>query len=204
MYKTAKFENLNPYVQRVREHPLMSVEASGVFEHYKNKKCVVDLGCGNGHFLSQYLEKYPDFVGLGVERRYKRIFKTQKKLEALGARGLRSEIEDFVAMSPENFWDEVWIQFPDPWPKKRHECHRMIRLSLYFHLNRILKPGGRFCFLSDHADYWNHLMEVQTSKGLFPMMQSLQGDLFHSEPPSLFKKLFLQKELPLYSLIFKK
>src|SRR5688572_13630415 len=81
-------ESLNLYIEKIRNHPLVERDFSSVFEEFKNSESVLDLGCGNGHFLQEYLFKYPQKLGLGIERRFKRVFKTAEKLKALPNKNL--------------------------------------------------------------------------------------------------------------------
>ena len=47
----------------------------------------------------------------------------------------------------------VFVLFPDPWPKRRHQKRRLIQPDFVELLARVLKPGGEFRFASDIDDY---------------------------------------------------
>jgi tRNA (guanine-N7-)-methyltransferase len=47
----------------------------------------------------------------------------------------------------------VFILYPDPWPKKRHNKRRFVNLETLDLLARALKPGGELRFASDIPDY---------------------------------------------------
>lgn len=193
-------EALNPYVRLVKAHPLIEREWSELLPFFAGKKTLVDLGCGNGHFLASYLERNPDFHGLGVERRFKRSFKTAEKLESLPARVLQNDVNDFLEQSPSSFWNEIWMQFPDPWPKERHERNRMLNSQFLQDIKRVLKPGGRFCFRSDCRLYWEFIQTENIRLPMFPVVKSLKGDLFSEEPQTLFQRKFFKLSIPIYSL----
>lgn len=192
-------ESLNPYIARIRNHPGVKTELDDVFDSLRGHSCLVDLGCGNGHFLQSYLQMNPQMRGVGVEKRFKRTFKTASKVVDLPASVLNLDVFEFLSASPSNFFDEVWLQFPDPWPKARHEKNRMVRPLLVQEVHRVLKPQGRFCFRSDHRAYWEFLQIENQRAHLFPIMSARQGDLFETLPTTLFQRKFSSRGVPIYS-----
>lgn len=195
---------LNPYVNLSREREEILFDMNAVWPLYADQENCVDLGCGNGHFLRDYLERRVNFQGLGVERRYKRLVKTADKLEVSRARVLRADIPEFLEASPDHFWNEVWLQFPDPWPKLRHEKNRMVTPAFFENIFRTLKDGGRFCFRSDCRLYWEQLQEWNTRFELFSSTQVLAGDIFAEEPQTLYLLKMQRNAVPVYSLEFRK
>lgn len=197
-------EALNPYFRLVRAHPRIATDFHQISQDYFGKTTVLDLGCGNGHFLQEYLRQNPEMAGLGVERRFKRSFKTAEKFEALPGRVLQTEIEDFMEASPSNLWDEIWLQFPDPWPKARHEKKRMVSPDFFRNIRRLLKPRGRFCFRSDNRPYWEFFQMENIRQGLFPIVRSMKGNLFEGYPQTLYQKKFFNASIAIYSLEFRR
>jgi|GEM_PF-4706851 len=197
-------EELNPYINRVKSHPKVLRDFAQVPQLYRQRNTVLELGCGNGHFLQSYLNKHPGLFGLGIDLRYKRVYRTLTKIEKLNGYAARWDVMGFVQRSPGNLWNEVWIQFPDPWPKSRHAKHRMLSIKLFYGIYRLLKEGGRFCFLSDCSRYWEFLLEINQRTKLFPISKSCIGDLYSDEPGSLFKEIFKKNGDCLYSIEFQK
>jgi tRNA (guanine-N7-)-methyltransferase len=192
-------ETLNPYIERIRNHPGVKTELDEVFASLLNQSCIVDLGCGNGHFLQSYLQMNPQMKGVGVEKRFKRTFKTASKLTDLPASVLNLDVFEFLSASPHSFFDEVWVQFPDPWPKARHEKNRMVRPLLLREIHRVLKPSGRFCFRSDHYEYFEFLQAENQKMNYFPVTKTQTGDLFSDLPTTLFQRKFTSRGVPIYS-----
>lgn len=200
-------EAINPYVERIKGHPLVESNLEATFRMLEGRRCIVDLGCGNGHFLEEYLRQNPDLVGIGVERRYKRVFKTAQKMgrvESETSRVFQMDIGEFLLASPRDFWDEIWLQFPDPWPKLRHEKNRIVNSATFQSIYRALKSSGRFCFRSDCRAYWEILQMANIRAELFPIVKSQKGDLFPDDPKTLFQRKFMQISRPIYSLEFRK
>lgn len=70
---------------------------------------------------------------------------------------------------PSTSVSEVFINFPDPWPKRRHSKHRIIQPAFIQEMERILIEGGRFTFVTDDIDYSELMIKVMTR---FPNFES--------------------------------
>ncbi len=60
-----------------------------------------------------------------------------------------------MANLPDACLDRIFVLFPDPWPKSRHNKRRIIQSETVSDFARLLRPGGRLRFASDWADYIN-------------------------------------------------
>jgi tRNA (guanine-N7-)-methyltransferase len=120
-------------------------------------RLVVDLGFGRGEFLARLAAEDPETAFVGVEYSFKRVLKLARRLA-------RSELSNvrLVGCTAERavgelFGDETvacfWINFPDPWPKKRHHRRRMLQPAFVGELARRLEPGGSVYVATDHAGY---------------------------------------------------
>jgi len=134
-------------------------------------RLVVEIGFGRGEFLRHLAREAPDVAHLGVELSFKRVLKMARRiarteernvrlLEARGEEVLRDVLRD---ASVETFW----INFPDPWPKKRHHRRRLLQAPLVAALARKLVPGGRLELATDHEEYAQAIDEVlRAERGL--------------------------------------
>lgn len=61
---------------------------------------------------------------------------------------------------PDDFFDKIFLLFPDPWPKKRHAERRFVNSGNLKELARILKKGGLFRVATDHPIYKRHVLRV--------------------------------------------
>jgi len=190
----------NPYIEKLSTHSHLLTTQAQVWDYFSKQHSILEIGCGHGHFLANYLLRRPELTGLGVDRRFKRLFKTGQKL------GVDSKSKVFfgdaptlLKDSPADFWEEIWMQFPDPWPKDRHSKNRMLNEEFMTNVFRSLKPGGMFCFISDHKDYWEELQNWQNEQKSFSGSEFLAGDLFADLPASLFKISMIRHHVPIFS-----
>jgi len=119
----------------------------------------VDLGCGDGTFLTGMAAHHPERDFLGVERMLGRVSKTARKIDGMSlanARIMRLESAYTVAwMLPRASVSRLHLLCPDPWPKKKHAARRLVNQGEFLDgLVRILAPGGEFLLKTDDQPYF--------------------------------------------------
>ena len=55
--------------------------------------------------------------------------------------------------------DRIYLNFPDPWPKPRHEKRRLTSPSFLRAFAAVLKPGGQLEFKTDNQDLFTYSLE---------------------------------------------
>lgn len=123
----------------------------------------IDLGCGDGTFLTGMAAHHPDRDFLGVERMLGRVSKTAKKIDTQklpNARIMRIESAYSVAwLLPRASVSRLHLLCPDPWPKKKHAARRLVNQSEFLDgLTRILKPAGEFLLKTDDQPYFEEAL----------------------------------------------
>jgi tRNA (guanine-N7-)-methyltransferase len=63
---------------------------------------------------------------------------------------------------------EVIVNFPDPWPKKRHQENRLLQRGFFRKLSTRLVEGGRLLLTTDHEGYFRFALEEALSDGALP------------------------------------
>ena len=62
-------------------------------------------------------------------------------------------IKLFEKLKKENFIEEIWILFPDPWPKKRHQKRRLIDIKFFKIICSFLNNGSKVFIATDSTSY---------------------------------------------------
>jgi tRNA (guanine-N7-)-methyltransferase len=131
---------------------------------------VVEIGFGRGEFLLDLAASAPGTAFVGVEYSFKRTLKLARRLARTPLRNVRlveAAAEDLVRDAlPDAGVSRFWINFPDPWPKKRHGKRRLIQPAFVALLARRLALGGRLDVATDHADYAGWIHEVLSAEPL--------------------------------------
>lgn len=122
---------------------------------------MIEIGCGNGHFLEEYADLYPGTDCLGIDLRIKRIEKSCRKADRKGLSNLRFMLGDAFAilagMPPGVLADRIAVNFPDPWPKYRHRDNRLNRREAIAAMLARISPGGDFVWV---CDYYPQIVDV--------------------------------------------
>lgn len=131
----------------------------------------VDLGCGKGRFLSVHASRTPERNFIGIEIKLKRVRKVERKVERLelqNVRLLRTEASHFIEhMLPDACLSTLYIFYPDPWPKRRHQERRLFSPSFMNSLLRVMTPDGVIHLATDHEDYFNHMTKLVSNDDRF-------------------------------------
>jgi tRNA (guanine-N7-)-methyltransferase len=118
---------------------------------------VVEIGFGRGEFLMDLARRHPEQAFVGIEVSFKRTLKMARRLARTELRNLRLVEGPAETVLREALDDasvsRFWINFPDPWPKKRHFKRRLIQPPFAALLARRLVPGGELHVATDHAGY---------------------------------------------------
>ena len=120
---------------------------------------VWEIGSGHGHFLVQYAQAFPEKFCVGVDIIRDRLNRSEKKRDRAkltNCHFVQAEAREFFdALPPGVTLQEIWVLFPDPWPKKRHQKNRILQAEFFERLASRAGEGVRLYFRTDHAGYFN-------------------------------------------------
>ena len=131
---------------------------------HPERRLEVDLGCGKGRFLLAHAARHPQTNFLGIDRMLRRIRAVDNRARRLDLDNIRlMRVEAYYAVAyllPPGAVDTYYIFFPDPWPKARHEGHRLFNALFLDALHRTLAPGGAIHVATDHQPYFRQLVDI--------------------------------------------
>ena len=123
----------------------------------KSLPLALEIGCGIGDFLVKTAEEQPERNFIAIDFYNKGCYKTCRRLERHGlanVRVVREEARRFIAERlPPAGLSAVYINCPDPWPKKRHRKRRLVNRHFVELLRGYLAPGADLFFATDFDDY---------------------------------------------------
>ncbi|HEX7342699.1 MAG TPA: hypothetical protein VF398_00440 [bacterium] len=128
------------------------------------QRTFLEIGFGHGEVLEQLVQRQPETAFIGIERRPARVRKALKRLHRIAAANcalIRANLElmEGPIFMPQSF-DEILINHPDPWPKRRHEHHRFFRRETLDWLTFLLPARGIIEVSSDQRDYFFHILHL--------------------------------------------
>jgi len=151
-----------PYIEEHLEYSLTDEEISSLDDFY------LEIGSGKGDFIIQMSEKYPDRLFLGIEKNVTCAGITLKKIvekELKNVKFLFKDGAEVIRLLKDHSVNKIYLNFSDPWPKKRHSKRRLTSDSFLEEYKRILKPRGNLVFKTDDIDLFNYSIEMFNEAG---------------------------------------
>ena len=152
----ALMDRLLPALQ-VKIDPGGLVDPEMIFPS-RAKRRVLEIGYGGGEHLARQAMENPQNGYVGCEVFTGGIGKILQKIEQNKIQNIKLFCEDafrLLQALPDACLDDVYLLYPDPWPKMRHNKRRFVSKPTLVELARVIKPGGRFLFATDIEDYAN-------------------------------------------------
>ena len=115
----------------------------------------VELGCAEAQFLFERAVLRPDIVPIGLEIREDLAAEVNSRAAKLGS-PVRVVFchanHDFAELFAPGSLARIFVNFPDPWFKRRHRKRRVVDATLAQEMAAALRPGGELFFQSDVWD----------------------------------------------------
>ncbi len=128
---------------------------------------VVEIGSGMGESTAAMALARPDVNLLAIEVYKPGVAQTFHHLARSGADNVRVMRGDGAQiltdlMAPGSL-AEVWLFFPDPWPKTKHLKRRLVTADFTALVASRLRKGGAFRLATDWAPYAEQMLAACTS-----------------------------------------
>ena len=166
----------------------------------------VEIGSGKGKFLNELAVARPDRNFLAVERsgKYHRLCCDRAARRGLSnVRLVRTTGEDLLfRLLADASVSNLYVLFPDPWPKKRHHKRRFFKAENVVAVARVLTSGGRLLVKSDHEDYALVIGEVLAKAPGLTSIDPTEG--FEGLPLTGFESKYLVDGRKIHSFALEK
>lgn len=124
---------------------------------------VVELACGRGEFTVGLARQYPNANFIGVDIKGSRIWKgstiaIREGLENVAF--LRTQIQELEKYFDSGEISELWITFPDPFPREGDEKRRLTSGKFLDMYKPLLVKGGIVHFKTDNTGLFDYTLEL--------------------------------------------
>jgi tRNA (guanine-N7-)-methyltransferase len=132
---------------------------------------VVEIGFGNGEYLEHLARTRPDCAVVGIEISQWCVTKAARRALSAGFRNVRLIHGDArnllrYAFKPRSI-SEAYMNFPCPWPKRRHTDRRVASPRFTALIGGRLALGATFTLATDVEWYAKQTQEAFLSNGAF-------------------------------------
>lgn len=135
------------------------------------RQLIVEIGSGTGDVLLDAAQRDVRTAYLGLEVYLPGVATTLIRAAAGQLANVRLLSAEALAVLqtalPEQSVGELWVFFPDPWPKARHHKRRLIAQPFLDAAARVLVPGGVLRLATDWDDYADHMLAVTDAHPAF-------------------------------------
>ncbi len=129
----------------------------------------VEVGCGKGKFTAETAAANPDVLLIAVERCREAMVVAMETAQRMGLTNVYY-IDMDVANIEEIFApgeiDRLFINFPDPWPRKKNAKRRLTHRGFLDKYCRVVREEGEFHFKTDNAPLFEFSVEEFAACGL--------------------------------------
>lgn len=140
-----------------------------------DKKICIEIGMGKGDFISNMAKLNPDNVYIGIELSPQVLALAIKKLNSFEEEnGLSLKNLYFMSFDAlklldyfsENQVDVLYLNFSDPWPKKRHTKRRLTYKDFLENYKKVLKKDGIIEFKTDNRGLFEYSLVSMQNFGM--------------------------------------
>jgi tRNA (guanine-N7-)-methyltransferase len=155
----------------------------------------IEVGSGKGQFIVGMAQANPDINYIGIELYDKVIVKALEKALEAGSppnlRLLKVNAEELEKFFQKNDVHRIYLNFSDPWPKKRHAKRRLTHekfLSIY---ESILVDEGEIHFKTDNRGLFEFSLVSMSQYGM--VLKDVSLDLHANEPEDNIRTEYEEK-----------
>lgn len=140
----------------------------------KYENVYLEIGIGKGAFIAECARRHKQNLYIGIELNKGVVSLATKKIARFEQENCETltnlKVLDYNALELSNIFengqaDKIYLNFSDPWPKKKHEKRRLTSDEFLKVYNKILKPGGIIEFKTDNRELFEYsIMNMNKNK----------------------------------------
>lgn len=160
------YENFDPQHPQLTAGFGQTVDLKGAWaaRHFGNTHPVVlELACGRGEYSLALARRYPEKNFIGVDIKGARIWKGATIAHEEGLTNvafLRTRIEQVELFFAPGEVQEIWITFPDPFPREKKANRRLTAPGFLSKYRGILEKGGLIHLKTDDSGLYEFTLET--------------------------------------------
>lgn len=147
---------------------------------------VLEIGMGKGDFITGMAKMHPEWNFIGVEKYESVLVRGVQKLDKEDLPNVRVVCLDAVALS--NYFDKeietIFLNFSDPWPKKRHHKRRLTHRTFLKEYDVAFKGDAHIIMKTDNDSLFESSLTSLSNYGY--ILDTVILDVWsHEEMPNI-------------------
>ncbi|MFO7970045.1 MAG: tRNA (guanosine(46)-N7)-methyltransferase TrmB [Candidatus Izemoplasmatales bacterium] len=166
----------------------------------------IEIGCGKGKFIYEKAEKNPDINYIGIEKFDSVIVRALEKLILKpldNIKLIRFDANNILDIFASNEISKIYLNFSDPWPKRRHIKRRLTSPRFLNRYHMILQNFGQIYLKTDNYSFFEYSM-MQFNNSIHYSIEDLSLDLYQNlmedNIQTEFEIKFIEENKPIYYL----
>ena len=181
-----RMRNLEPRMEKCADYRIEDPAAHKGSWRQLKPDCTalwVEVGCGKGKFTAETAQANPDVLLIAVERCREAMVVAMEKARDMGLTNVYyidmdvANMEDIFAPGE---IDRLFINFPDPWPRKKNAKRRLTYHTFLEKYKKVLKLGGQIHFKTDNANLF--AWSLPEMESCFLELRNVTDDLHANGP----------------------
>ena len=166
----------------------------------------IEIGMGKGQFITGMAKAHPEINYIGVEMQVSVVSIALDKLIEQPLPNLKLLHVDGSALTEyfaDSEVDQIYLNFSDPWPKKRHEKRRLTYKTFLAVDEQILRPNGEIHFKTDNQGLFEYSLASFSQYGMIlkQVWLDLHQSQFEGNIMTEYEEKFSAKGNPINKLI---
>lgn len=164
-------EEMNEFDRYIKDKDTIQ----NIIKANKGKKVYLEIGMGKGDFITQLCQLDKDNIYIGIEVSPPVLALAIKKLKRyeeennIRLDNLYFMSEDAATLSEifeEHQIEKIYLNFSDPWPKKKHTKRRLTHENFLNVYKEILREHGEIEFKTDNRGLFEYSLVSMQNYGL--------------------------------------
>ncbi|EGQ2835253.1 tRNA (guanosine(46)-N7)-methyltransferase TrmB [Staphylococcus pseudintermedius] len=150
---------------------LEAVHAHQVSEWFERQQPIhIEVGSGMGKFITTLAQQNPHINYVAIERDKNVMIRVLDKVREHNLTNIKLLCNDAVILTDyfrQGEVDRIYLNFSDPWPKKRHAKRRLTYRSFLALYQQILLEDGELHFKTDNRGLFAYSLESMSQFGMY-------------------------------------
>ena len=170
-YNAKAIDELNEFERYIKTKE----EIQEIINENDNKKVYLEIGMGKGDFITELSQLDKDSIFIGVEvsppvlalavKKLKR-YESENKVKLDNLYFMSFDAIDIASIFENGQIEKIYLNFSDPWPKKKHAKRRLTNEKFLAEYKKVLKENGRIEFKTDNRGLFEYSLVSMHNFGL--------------------------------------